>query len=584
MPFGALIIMQVKPCDKEEKRSKQKSQYIFRILSSGGDQVNNPEIKSRENKYSRFLELSKTEAILQHTGIIFNVENPEIIRINSSYEPIHIELSIKNTENTGLTILDEITILDRSGIVLKTKKINKRLEKCRKRSYSVRLIARILKLISSNKILKAIDVKYSTLIIKILRSMLITVSKYRTDAKECLLKIKVDLKTRDLNKTELNTGDCLKIPVQVKIICDEKDITLKRDYIVYLGSSLVVNDCLDKTWYPGDQHVHSNHSWDGNNTIAEMADKARKIGFSYLIITDHSHSIIDDWDEIKEECMQNTDGKFACIRGLEISCDAFNRSEGGHDFDSSHLLAYKISNLITSKGPIHDVWPDTPDPEDAVDMVHKQEGGFCFSAHPSGTKVMGYKWNEWENTPDGMSVWTYVHDGDKRPREETLRRWQKLLKESKVIYGSGDSDAHSIEELGHVWTWLLSDSLEPEKIQDALANGKSIFSNGPFSAFYMHDGVKWHSIGSSISITSDGKAKLLVNWESHEEFGMLEKIDIIINEETAYSLYPDERNGYKGWELLEVTVMLSMDAIWRMEARTKTGKLCYSNPIWMRMN
>lgn len=570
--------------ESEEEQSKPINQYIFKTLSIGFDEFNYQQTKLREGRYLKFIELNDKKNNIQHRGLYYQVEKSEIIRINSLEDPIPVEIKIKNTDNKNRLVIDEIEILDQSGSIVWGEKINQGLEKCKKMPYSTKLMAKILKLVVLNKRLKSKDIKYSNLTINILKSMVNKVSKYREDAKKCILKININLKISYFKNIEFNTGDYLSIPVLVKLTCNGENKTLIYNYVVYHGSSLMIQDCLGKTWYPGDQHVHSNHSWDGKNTITEMSGRARKIGFAYLIITDHSHSIKDDWNEIREECIQNTDQRFICIRGVEISCDAFNRPSGGHDFDSSHLLAYNISKSIRSKGPIYDIWPDIPDPQDAVDFVHRQEGGFCFAAHPSGTKVMGYRWNEWNNPPDGMVVWSYVHDGDKKPKDETLKRWQELLNKSKIIKGIGDSDAHSIEELGHVWTWVLSDSLGSEGIQDSLAHGKSVFSNGPFSAFYINDGIKWHSIGSSISMPPDNKVKMLITWESHEEFGALDKINILINGETIYTLHPNERNGYKGWELLEVTVVASQDAIWRIEARTKMGKLCYSNPIWLRID
>jgi hypothetical protein len=557
--------------------------YNLKILSTGNDYNNNQQMKLRERGYLKFLESSSIEKSTQ--GIYCNVENPEVIRLKSLAEPISIEVVVKNIDKKSELFVDEIQILDQAGNVLKRKKVDQKLEKFKKKSYSIILMTKILKLIATNKLLKSKNIKFDNLTVKIFRFMVDQISRFEETAKNEKLKTNINVNINDLITVKFNIGDCLTIPLILKLTRNEGTVPLSRYYTLYYGSSIVIQDCFGKNWYPGDQHVHSSHSKDGNNTITEMSKKAEKIGYSYIIITDHSHSISgpDDWEYIKEECERNTNQNFICMFGEEVSCDAFNRPDGGYDFDSSHLLSYNISKPIGSRGPINDRWPDAPDPQDAVDTVHKQ-GGFCFAAHPFGTKVMGYTWNEWSNIPDGLVIWSYVHNGDTKPKEDALKWWQKLLNESKVVYGIGDSDAHSINELGYVWTWVLSDSLEPKKIHDALAHGNSVFSNGPFSVFYINDGIKWHPVGSNVSISTDSRPKLLITWESREEFGALDKIDILINGEIIYSLHLDEQNNYKGWALLEFVAMKAQKTTCRIESITRTGKLCYSNPIWLCIN
>lgn len=201
-----------------------------------------------------------------------------------------------------------------------------------------------MKLIATNKLIKSKKIKFDKLTVKILRFMLDQISRFEETAKNEKLKTNIDININNIINDKFDIGNCLIIPVILKLTRNEEGVTLIRNYTFYYGSLMVIQDCLGKNWYPGDQHVHSSHSKDGNNTITELSKKAEKIGFSYLIITDHSHSITgtDDWENIKEECERNTKQNFICMFGEEISCDAFNRPDGGYDFDSSHLLSYNI--------------------------------------------------------------------------------------------------------------------------------------------------------------------------------------------------------------------------------------------------
>ncbi|MCA9402718.1 MAG: DNA polymerase/3'-5' exonuclease PolX [Candidatus Omnitrophica bacterium] len=51
-----------------------------------------------------------------------------------------------------------------------------------------------------------------------------------------------------------------------------------------------VPDLIEQRHIKGEFHVHSTYS-DGKNTIAEMADKAKELGYHYLAVSDHSQAL-----------------------------------------------------------------------------------------------------------------------------------------------------------------------------------------------------------------------------------------------------------------------------------------------------
>ena len=75
----------------------------------------------------------------------------------------------------------------------------------------------------------------------------------------------------------------------------------------------------------GDMHTHSTWSSDGKNTIEEMAREARRLGRTYLAVTDHSHYLREgrmeaqnrEIDKVKEEL-----GRFKLLRGVEANIKA----------------------------------------------------------------------------------------------------------------------------------------------------------------------------------------------------------------------------------------------------------------------
>ncbi|MDD5431504.1 MAG: DNA polymerase/3'-5' exonuclease PolX [Candidatus Omnitrophica bacterium] len=96
----------------------------------------------------------------------------------------------------------------------------------------------------------------------------------------------------------------------------------------------------------GDLHSHSSWS-DGLNSIEEMAQAARKLGYSYMAITDHSQSLkvarglsIADVKKKKEEIERinkNLNG-FRILFGTEVDID----SQGKLDYPDSILKEFEI--------------------------------------------------------------------------------------------------------------------------------------------------------------------------------------------------------------------------------------------------
>jgi DNA polymerase (family 10) len=81
-------------------------------------------------------------------------------------------------------------------------------------------------------------------------------------------------------------------------------------------------DFIDYDDLRGDLHTHTSWS-DGQNTIQEMAESARKLGREYIAITDHSYPNMRFKDRIKAIEQYNDSVKdFRVIYGLEVNINA----------------------------------------------------------------------------------------------------------------------------------------------------------------------------------------------------------------------------------------------------------------------
>jgi DNA polymerase (family 10) len=86
----------------------------------------------------------------------------------------------------------------------------------------------------------------------------------------------------------------------------------------------------------GDLHSHSTWSSDGKNTIEEMAREAKRLGRTYIAVTDHSHYLRNGRLEAqgKEiDKVQKKLGRFKLLKGVEANI----RADGSVDVDDAVL-------------------------------------------------------------------------------------------------------------------------------------------------------------------------------------------------------------------------------------------------------
>jgi DNA polymerase (family 10) len=75
----------------------------------------------------------------------------------------------------------------------------------------------------------------------------------------------------------------------------------------------------------GDLHSHSTWSSDGKNTIEEMAREARRLGRTYLAVTDHSHYLREGRIEAQNrelDALGERLGRFKLLKGIEANIKA----------------------------------------------------------------------------------------------------------------------------------------------------------------------------------------------------------------------------------------------------------------------
>jgi hypothetical protein len=200
-------------------------------------------------------------------------------------------------------------------------------------------------------------------------------------------------------------------------------------------------------------HVHSTYS-DGEFTLSELKEIFIAAGCSFVCMTDHAEYFDSaGMEAYKGECRELSDDKFQFIPGVEYTCR-----------ERMHILAYGITRAVT-----------TTEPQEVIRHI-KSEGGLAVIAHPMDS---AFSWIEsFETLPDGIETWNSKYDGRLAPRPATfalLNRLQKRAPRMRAFYGI---DLHWKKQSRALFNIVGCDSLEPEKVLAAMADGNYFASKG----------------------------------------------------------------------------------------------------------
>ncbi len=203
-------------------------------------------------------------------------------------------------------------------------------------------------------------------------------------------------------------------------------------------------------------HVHSKMSYDGQNTLEEIALLAKKRGYSFVGMTEHS----DTFDEkgmshFVKECRRLSNPDFILIPGIEFTCE-----------NNLHLIGLGIEHFTAIRDPI------------SVARFIKKEGGLSIVAHPIR---YGYKMPVGlEKEIDGIEVWNAGYDGRFVPNDRSIALWQSLRGRNDAILAFGGEDLHEITDHGHVKLTVSCDELTEGTIIRVLREGNYLITNPYF--------------------------------------------------------------------------------------------------------
>ena len=204
-------------------------------------------------------------------------------------------------------------------------------------------------------------------------------------------------------------------------------------------------------------HVHSDYSYDGRHSLNEIAEYARRRGYAFVVMTEHSDTFDDNkMTEYINECRSRSTSDLILIPGIEFSC------EGGF-----HIIGLGISGFISSSDPVG-----------VVEAIHSQNG-IAILAHPSR---YAYKIAEnLLNAMDGIEVWNAVYDGRYVPGHRSLSFLNNVNKTGYSLLAFGGLDLHKLSELPNIYLTLSDCDLDENAIMHHLRNGHFTIHNFLFN-------------------------------------------------------------------------------------------------------
>lgn len=228
-------------------------------------------------------------------------------------------------------------------------------------------------------------------------------------------------------------------------------------------------------WLKGDWHIHCRHSRDStNNPQSRIISFAERLGFDYLVITDHD---------------------------VHVGGAVAQHTWADPDYRSDKLLLFYGAELTAPRGHVNILSPEPYDHQAIFDARNardwdllklKQEMGIHWSAnHPNHKNHYGFSFD----LADSVEIWNQAT----WPKNAiSVRIWDDQLLSGRMIGARGGSDAHhgipddpalivpqTLEGTGNYvgtpTTWIFATARDKAAILTALKQGRASISSNPYN-------------------------------------------------------------------------------------------------------
>ena len=234
-------------------------------------------------------------------------------------------------------------------------------------------------------------------------------------------------------------------------------------------------DLANGVWLKGDWHLHSRHSHDStNNPVEKIIGFAERLGFDYLVVTDHD---------------------------VHVSGDVAGHTWADPAYRSDKLLLFYGAELTAPRGHVNILSCEPYDHQTVFDhrndrdwnlLALKRELGIHWSAnHPNTRNHYGFSFD----LADSIEIWnTSVWSKN----TANVRIWDDMLLSGRMLGARGGSDAHhgvpdrpelttpytpeaTANYVGTPTTWIFAREYAKPAILEALVAGRASVSSSPLN-------------------------------------------------------------------------------------------------------
>ncbi len=370
--------------------------------------------------------------------------------------------------------------------------------------------------------------------------------------------------------------------------------------------------------YYGEPHCHTNYTSDQVEFAASLqANKtmAKAIGLDFFAATDHSYDLDDypddylkndpdlkKWKDFQTEVrnLNNKNDPFIIIPGEEVSV----RNGKGKNI---HCLIYNHSDFIPGSGDGAEKWFRRRSEKSLPEALNAVAGNApAFAAHPFENPPLLQRifvnrgfWSDSDCTEQWLQGLQLINGGKDTNIIYAIQNWIRLLLHGQRLSGLAGNDAHGNfarfrqirfpffsmrEHYYHLFgKWRTGVYLQPgteftlQNLLRAIATGRCFMTNGPAVSFQVKANPDSPSLSSKRTIECSAL--------SSKEFGMLRRIRVIkgIVGQDKETQVVDEilENSTENFQASYTFSHNAGSCYYRCEIYTVSGKMAFSNPVWL---
>jgi len=167
-------------------------------------------------------------------------------------------------------------------------------------------------------------------------------------------------------------------------------------------------------------HIHSNYSYDGKISLAELKYECVKRNLRFMLLTDHAQGFDNaKLQKLVEECKQlSTEGFFA-VPGLEFSLD---------EYKDTHLIAVGLQSFPADSSP------------NSIIEETKKNSGLLVIAHPARNSY--FLPESIVDALDGIEIWNAAYNSRYLPDAKAISLLKELKTKNSDLVGLGGLDLH----------------------------------------------------------------------------------------------------------------------------------------------